>query len=399
MKINNVIYLFGNHEIHSVPMLPFEERIGVFLDALSRSLRKDEEAKAYPDIMTYAFWIRKSSVQKMSENYKFFQKRIGKGLLFHIAPSNVPINFAYTLAFGMLSGNSNIVKVSTQNFKQVDIICRVLHQLMQIEEYQWVQKQNAVVLYERNNKAATDYYSSICDVRIIWGGDNTINQIRESPIPPRSTEMTFADRYSVAVISTEKMLQISDKELAQLVSGFYNDTYLMDQNACSSPHLVCWIGDRSLMEQASERFWDAVYKNAQRYDLEDVKVSEKYTLLCEAIASLENVSVKKWDNLLYVISLSALPEDVTALRGKFGLFYEAYCEDLKDFVCCLNNIKIQTCAAYGVDYEELRDLIIDKHIVGVDRIVPIGKTLDIGLIWDGFDIVRTLSRCIDSRSA
>ena len=30
--------------------------------------------------------------------------------------------------------------------------------------------------------------------------------------------------------------------MKNFVKKFYNDTYLVDQNACSSPHLIVWIG-------------------------------------------------------------------------------------------------------------------------------------------------------------
>jgi len=32
---------------------------------------------------------------------------------------------------------------------------------------------------------------------------------------------------------------------------------------------------------------------------------------------------------------------------------------------------------------------------GIDRIVPIGKTTDFSLTWDGFNMIETLSRKID----
>ena len=31
---------------------------------------------------------------------------------------------------------------------------------------------------------------------------------------------------------------------------------------------------------------------------------------------------------------------------------------------------------------------------GVDRIVPIGRTMDFALVWDGVDLIRTMSRAI-----
>ena len=33
--------------------------------------------------------------------------------------------------------------------------------------------------------------------------------------------------------------------------------------------------------------------------------------------------------------------------------------------------------------------------MGIDRIVPVGQALDIGLVWDGYNIDKFLTRIID----
>ena len=47
----------------------------------------------------------------------------------------------------------------------------------------------------------TKNISSICDGRVIWGGDETINQVRKFWIPERAVELTFSDRYSLSIIN------------------------------------------------------------------------------------------------------------------------------------------------------------------------------------------------------
>ena len=65
---------------------------------------------------------------------KYYSKNIllGRGNIFHIAPSNVPMNFAYSLAFGLLSGNNNIVRIPSRNFFQVDILCKIFKKVILI---------------------------------------------------------------------------------------------------------------------------------------------------------------------------------------------------------------------------------------------------------------------------
>jgi len=42
----------------------------------------------------------------------------------------------------------------------------------------------------------------------------------------------------------------------------------------------------------------------------------------------------------------------------------------------------------------LRSCVIQKGIQGVDRIVPVGSALAMNLFWDGYDVIRLLSRVI-----
>ena len=37
---------------------------------------------------------------------------------------------------------------------------------------------------------------------------------------------------------------------------------------------------------------------------------------------------------------------------------------------------------------------LKNNLFGIDRVVPIGKALDMNLIWDGYDVINSLSRII-----
>ena len=54
---------------------------------------------------------------------------MGRGSVLHITPSNVPTNFAYSMVFGLLSGNNNIIRLPSKNFHQVKILCAILKNL------------------------------------------------------------------------------------------------------------------------------------------------------------------------------------------------------------------------------------------------------------------------------
>ena len=206
--------------------------------------------------------------------------------------------------------------------------------------------------------------------------------------------LTFADRYSFALMDAKAVLDSSEQEMSRLAAYFYNDTYLMDQNACSTPHIICWIGEGEQYQKAQKRFWEHIYKEAERYTLEDIKASEKFTMLCSYLMELDTKQTDRYQNLLYVISLNKLPENITKLRGRYGLFFQKEYQNVQDALVHLNDTRVQTCVVYGVDEKEIKKEVIHMHMLGIDRVVPIGKSLDIDLNWDGYDMIRGLSRKI-----
>ena len=72
------------------------------------------------------FWTSKKRILEVKEKFLSRNIRLGRGLIFHICPSNVPTNFAYSMIFGLLSGNNNIIRLPSKNFFQVKIITKFL---------------------------------------------------------------------------------------------------------------------------------------------------------------------------------------------------------------------------------------------------------------------------------
>jgi len=390
---DNVTYLAGNRIVATRPVVPYDKLLCEFLNDLSTELRSWDKSSAYPDIMTFAFWCRKANITKLKKDFNNGETRLGLGVVFHITPSNVPVNFAFSFVFGLLSGNANIVRVPSKPFPQIDIICAAIDRLFAADKYKEIKTMTAFVRYEQNDEN-TSMYSINCDARIIWGGDEAIRNIRKSAVPERCVDIAFSDRFSLCIIDAPSVIKLDETELIRLSERFYNDTYLMDQNACSSPHLIVWQGVEK--EVAKERFWTAVYHTAdEKYQLAAVNVVDKYTMLCQNAIELNNTSsIKKHGNYVYRIALDKVPDNIDTLRGKFGYFYEYDTDDINSITHIINN-KYQTLTYFGVDKSELLGFVVKNRLLGIDRIVPIGKALDMDIIWDGYDIIRSLSRIIE----
>ena len=88
------------------------------------------------------------------------------------------------------------------------------------------------------------------------------------------------------------------------------------------------------------------------------------------------------------------PDSIRPIELRHGSFAECRI-DLLDEIRGLISSRCQTLSYFGVSNSDIRDLIFKYGLKGIDRVVPIGSGLEIGLIWDGFDLISTLSRVIE----
>ncbi|MBR1743789.1 MAG: hypothetical protein IJ733_18375, partial [Lachnospiraceae bacterium] len=296
-----ITFLVGNEKIlehmRSVSARqPFYEGTIEFLNDLSKKLMGRKASRRYPDVVTLGFWLRKASVLQLKKRFYHEENvlQFGRGVVFHIAPSNVPVNFAYSLIAGLLSGNANIVRVPSKNFEQIEMITNAIMETLEVHKE--MEEYICLVRYDRD-RAINDRLSAICDTRIIWGGDGTIEELRKSPLPPSSTEITFADRYSLAVLDSDQYLELENKD--RIAEEFYNDTYLSDQNACTSPRIVIWTGSKK--EEAKQIFWSFLHDLVEkRYDFMPIQAVNKLTSAYLVSAVRDGVKIRSAEDNLIV---------------------------------------------------------------------------------------------------
>lgn len=393
-NISPLKFITGNSDIlenmPSVPALPmFSDQIIHFLSDLSQCLLSDKSNGKYVDVISYAYWIRKSSLLQTKQKHPDRNCRIGRGVAFHVAPSNVPVNFAVSMTSSLLAGNATAIRVSNKPFDQVDIICKAINQLLE-NKYEKLKKYLCIFRYEHNQEI-TEKLSSMCDIRIIWGGNQTIESIRKAPLPPRAIELAFADRHSIAVIDAEKYLESNEEKIAK---GFFTDTYYTDQNACSSPRLLVWKGHKEVVQVAQKKFWSALQKIVDRdYDMKPIQAVNKYTSFCKLAMMNEGISLEASNNKLIRIHVKTLTPELMKYKDAGGYFFEYETNDLNDIIPVLSK-QCQTVSVLGIAKEDIRNLVFENGVRGVDRIVPLGQTMGLEFIWDGFKMIETMTRFV-----
>ena len=393
---DSVTYALGSAEIEmqmaDVRPLPiFSAEAVAFLTALSARILADAEAKAYPDVVTLGFWCRPAALRQMQRTYEAEVNRLGRGIVFHIAPSNVAVNFAYSCLAAFLAGNASVVRLPSKDFPQVDVLCRIFAQTL--AEFPALFPYFLFVRYGHVQEV-NEHYSRMCQTRVVWGGDATIEAIRRAALPPRTNEITFADRHSLAVIDADAYLAVEDKE--RIAQDFYNDTYLSDQNACTAPHFVVWLGAAEKVKAAQDLFWRTLHVLVQdRYTLQGVQAVDKLTQLYRLSVHAAAQKTPMADNLITRVRVAELTEELAAYKAGSGFFIEYAAQELAE-IRPLCSISCQTLSYYGVERETLLRAVLAMRPAGVDRIVPMGRTMDFALVWDGVDLIRTMSRVIST---
>ena len=393
--LNNIELLFPKDfnigDFIQIPVeRPFSVKAVSWLNALAIMLKKDKRIIDYPDVATFSFFCRASNLIKLKRMYYPGDVlRLGRGTVFHIPPSNMPTSFAYSLVSGILSGNRNIIKVSSKKSEQADMILRAIWVLSKERKFQDYSSRMAFLRCDLQS-SATAYFSSICDVRIIWGGDSTINEIRKNSLRPRAFDVTFASRYSLCIINADKYIH---EKSDRIVKGFYNDTYLFDQNACTSPHLIIWLGTNENVVVAKRVFWSKLYELVKAgYHLQPYNAVDKLTTFYHQAIHLDGIKkVDTPDNLIWRIELRDLPKDIDKFQCTGGYFSEYKASSLSELSTIITD-KYQTLSWYGLKKEDLVNFVARLKPSGIDRIVPIGRTTDFSLTWDGFNLIETLSR-------
>ena len=391
---DSVTYALGSAEIeaqleNTQPLPIFSEEARRFLPAFSARILADAEAKAYPDVVTLGFWCRPAALRQMHRTYEADVNRLGRGIVFHIAPSNVAVNFAYSCLAAFLAGNASIVRLPSKDFPQVDVLCRIFAETL--AEFPTLFPYFLFVRYGHVQEV-NEHYSRMCQTRVIWGGDATIGAIRHAALSPRTNEITFADRHSLAVIDAPAYLAAEDKE--RIAQDFYNDTYLSDQNACTAPRFVVWLGAAEKVKAAQDLFWRTLHALVKdRYTLQGVQAVDKLTQLYRLGVHAAAQQTTMEDNLITRVCVAELTEELAAYKAGSGFFIEYAAQELAE-LRPLCGRSCQTLSYYGVERDSLLRAVLAMRPAGVDRIVPMGRTMDFALVWDGVDLIRTMSRAV-----
>ena len=133
----------------------------------------------------------------------------------------------------------------------------------------------------------------------------------------------------------------------------------------------------------------------KKFELQPVLSVEKLTTFyAQAIIFGDIKKEPQRTNDIWRVKNLSVHKDIDLFKCGSGYFNEVTVSSLDELSPVINR-KFQTIGYIGFSKEELDNWLKRSKPLGVDRIVPVGRTMDFSLIWDGYDLVSNLSRTIE----
>ncbi len=380
-----------------LPLLPFEPLLLDFVRAVSTSIMSSKKIRSFPELIALAYWMRTSHIKQMMQDYQRHYRQsipFARGIVLHIAPANVDSIFMYSWFLALLTGNINIIRLSSRNRKQLQPLLDLLNDILKDKAFESIRKRNLILSYGHDGEI-TKTLSAVCQVRIIWGGDQTINHIRSIPLPPNAIEIPFADKFSWCALQAENLIATPHSEVEDLLVQFYNDAFWFNQNACSSPRLIVWVGAKTAITAAKQRFWTGLETLIHQKQTEEDAARRIERMVCGySLAAQGMVDSMSSPNAAVPYRVHVQGPITSSLRRQHpgnGIFFETEAANLTEMIPFAAH-NDQTLAVYGFSQQTIQNFARQLQGRGFNRIVPIGQALTFHPIWDGINLLTALTQ-------
>lgn len=369
------------------PLKPYSDDVVSFLELLSTTLLKHERGKDYPELVALGFWLRRSNIDAMLNALPKQSEVVRQplGVVLHFTPANVDTMFIYSWICSLMMGNNNIVRVSRSESVVKELLLSLIDELFSSENFVSIAQRNVFVQYDHNDQITREL-SLKCNGRVIWGGDRTIEQIRGIASHPKCRDISFADRYSAAIVNGTELQ--SPESLTELSAKVWKDSFPYSQMACSSPKILFWLGEQNAINTLFEQLNELAGKNVA-----SVASKNDHLVCSQLLCSVSENNHILFDKAVTAIEIENLNQRLLEWHCGNLYFYVIFLNELQEIQHYLDE-KCQTLSYFGVTKEKMVKLIEDQSITGVDRVVPIGQSLDFSAQWDGYDLLEQLSKKI-----
>ena len=368
-----------------------------FLTGLSLEILNRAESRRFPDLITFGYFIRPASIEgyfsSRQNSNNFMATGVGSAL--HVAPSNIPINFAFSWLFGFIAGCKNLVRLPSNESEQIKLFLEAFEKVSSLPEFAEIKKTNYFFRSERES-AVLDSLVPLVDALLVWGGDSTVEYFRALVKSPNVRQIFFPSRQSSMILKARGVLDVLESQTQMgFLRSLYNDTFLTDCNACSSPSKIFFVGDESDCTKASS----LLFSKLDEYVIASNRSIPIVPRMMDSLSSLE--SSPEWGEAkAHGLSVREFrfKDGQTSLKRplRFGAFLVKNLTAVGEVTLHLSKDE-QTIIHWGFTDVEVSDLGHRLCLGGTNatRLVPIGSALDMGFFWEGRDNPASLVKYLE----
>ncbi len=312
------------------------------------------------------------------------------GVVGHWPAGNIDIQPLLSMSCSLLGGNACLVRVPTG---LVEATHAIMKKLQEVDAIGSLTDRVLMVTFSHERMDLQQAMAAAVDGAMIWGGADSVSQIRALPFPHWARVAVFGPRISVAAMDRESW---GDEALqAKWCQRLARDVWQFDQQACSSPQtLFLERGEDCDLERFLQTLRHAFEEENRVHPRHDIHPALS-SAICLTRASwlLEDGShhavfpmSPDWTILLGTGSGIPTP---TQGRTLSILLVENLLDPISKFDGTVQTLGL---AIRSINKEAALAQAAASH--GVDRIVKLGRMHVFGSPWDGADLVRPMTRLV-----
>jgi len=155
------------------------------------------------------------------------------GVLLHVLAGNVFSGAVSSLAEGLITGNVNILKMSSA---ETIFLPLLMESLLECDRDGVVSASLAVIEYSSAQADVITELKRSVDGIVVWGGEQAVREYRND-LPARTRAIVFGPKLSVAMVTPKGVMADSVAIVAEQLA---HDLSVWDQYACTAPQ-ACYV--------------------------------------------------------------------------------------------------------------------------------------------------------------
>jgi hypothetical protein len=383
------------------PITP-NEVMGIF-ESWAKSLGA-RELDEVPGIVFLRMWLRRGTLEPIVSRELGIESLDGGwsdygrarcrafplGIVGHWPAGNIEIQPILSMTCALLGGNAALVRIPQG---LVDITRTLIERLEQADPGGRLTRRIFMAAFDHGRQDLHEAMARTVDGAMIWGGKESVLQVRSLPFPHWAKLAVFGPRISVAAMDAGAWNSPDDQ--AAWCQRMARDVWQFDQQACSSPQVL-------FIEKADGASTGPFLAALQRAFENENRAHPRRTIRAAQTSAIARARAA-WlfddpsrqavfpmgpDWTLLMGQGSDLPEPV---QGKTLAVLEV--GNLMDVVSKLDG-NVQTLGLGMADREKENALASRAGQCGVDRVVKLGRMHTFVPPWDGVDLIRPMVRMV-----